>query len=79
MADAAASQGRGRTARGYRPLGWRPAGYLRGVRDVRDFLGGMLLVIGGAGGMRGTTPASDPLFALALMAMLVGPSATGPC
>ena len=39
--------------------------------------GGALLAIGGSGGMRGTTPASDPRFAYALMAMLVGPSATG--
>jgi membrane protease YdiL (CAAX protease family) len=39
--------------------------------------GGALLAIGGAGGMRGTTPASDPRFAYALIAMLVGPSLAG--
>jgi len=39
--------------------------------------GGMLLAIGTAGGMRGTTPASDPRFAYAVLAMLVGPSVTG--
>ncbi|HZM95187.1 MAG TPA: hypothetical protein VFB92_17285 [Vicinamibacterales bacterium] len=39
--------------------------------------GGALLAIGSAGGMRGTTPASDPRFAYALMAMLAGPSLTG--
>src|SRR4029453_1387871 len=38
--------------------------------------GGMLLAIGSAGGMRGTTPASDPRFAYALT-MLAGPSLTG--
>ena len=39
--------------------------------------GGALLAIGGSGGMRGTTPASDPRFAYALIAMLAGPSLTG--
>lgn len=39
--------------------------------------GGALLAIGGAGGMRGTTPDSDPRFAYALIAMLAGPSLTG--
>jgi uncharacterized protein len=39
--------------------------------------GGALLAIGGAGGMRGTTPASDPRFVYALMAMLAGPSVAG--
>lgn len=39
--------------------------------------GGMLLAIGSAGGMRGTTPASDPRFAYAVMAMLAGPSVIG--
>ncbi len=33
--------------------------------------GGALLAIGGAGGMRGTTPGSDPRFAYALIAMSV--------
>jgi membrane protease YdiL (CAAX protease family) len=39
--------------------------------------GGALLAIGGAGGMRGTTPTSDPRFVYALMAMLAGPIITG--
>jgi CAAX protease family protein len=39
--------------------------------------GGALMAIGGSGGMRGTTPTSDPRFVYALIAMLVGPSATG--
>ena len=39
--------------------------------------GAALVVIGGAGGMRGTTPASDPRFAYALVAMLTGPSLAG--
>jgi membrane protease YdiL (CAAX protease family) len=39
--------------------------------------GGALLAIGGGGGMLGTTPASDPRFAYAFMAMLAGPSVTG--
>jgi membrane protease YdiL (CAAX protease family) len=39
--------------------------------------GGALLVIGGSGGMRGTTPTSDPRFMYALMAMLAGPSLSG--
>jgi membrane protease YdiL (CAAX protease family) len=39
--------------------------------------GGALLAIGGSGGMRGTTPASDPRFAYALIAMLAGPSLAG--
>jgi membrane protease YdiL (CAAX protease family) len=39
--------------------------------------GGALLAIGGSGGMRGTTPTSDPRFVYALMAMLAGPSVTG--
>jgi membrane protease YdiL (CAAX protease family) len=39
--------------------------------------GAALLAIGGAGSMRGTTPASDPRFAYALVAMLAGPSVTG--
>jgi pimeloyl-ACP methyl ester carboxylesterase/membrane protease YdiL (CAAX protease family) len=38
---------------------------------------GALLVIGGGGGMRATTPTSDPRFAFAVMAMLLGPSVTG--
>jgi hypothetical protein len=38
---------------------------------------GALLAIGGSGGMLGTTPSSDPRFAYALLAMLVGPSVTG--
>jgi membrane protease YdiL (CAAX protease family) len=39
--------------------------------------GGALLAIGGSGGMQGTTPADDPRFAYALIAMLGGPSLTG--
>jgi membrane protease YdiL (CAAX protease family) len=39
--------------------------------------GGALTAIGGSGGMRGTTPTSDPRFVYALIAMLVGPSVTG--
>jgi membrane protease YdiL (CAAX protease family) len=39
--------------------------------------GGALLAIGGSGGMRGTTPGSDPRFVYALIAMLAGPSITG--
>lgn len=39
--------------------------------------GGALLAIGSGGGMRGTTPASDPRFAYALVAMLAGPSVAG--
>jgi CAAX protease family protein len=39
--------------------------------------GGALLAIGGSGGMRGTTPTSDPRFVCALMAMLAGPTAAG--
>jgi pimeloyl-ACP methyl ester carboxylesterase len=39
--------------------------------------GGTLVAVGGSGGMQGTTPASDPRFAYALIAMLVGPSVTG--
>lgn len=39
--------------------------------------GGALWAIGRSGGMRGTTPESDPRFAYALMAMLLGPSVTG--
>jgi membrane protease YdiL (CAAX protease family) len=39
--------------------------------------GGMLLVIGASGGMHGTTPGSDPRFAYAVMAMLIGPSVMG--
>lgn len=39
--------------------------------------GGALVAIGGSGGMKGTTPTSDPRFVYALIAMLVGPSATG--
>ncbi len=39
--------------------------------------GGALAAIGGSGAMRGTTPGSDPRFAYALIAMLVGPSMTG--
>ncbi len=39
--------------------------------------GGAPLAIGGSGGMRGTTPGSDPRFVYALIAMLAGPSATG--
>jgi len=36
-----------------------------------------LFAVGNAGGMRGTTPASDPRFAYALVAMLAGPSLSG--
>jgi membrane protease YdiL (CAAX protease family) len=39
--------------------------------------GAALAAIGGSGGMRGTTPGSDPQFAYALIAMLAGPSVTG--
>lgn len=39
--------------------------------------GGALMAIDGSGGMRGTTPTSDPRFVYALIAMLLGPSATG--
>lgn len=39
--------------------------------------GGTLLAIGSAGGMRGSTPTSDPRFAYAVLAMLAGPSVTG--
>lgn len=39
--------------------------------------GAALAAIGSAGGMRGTTAASDPRFAYALIGMLAGPSATG--
>jgi membrane protease YdiL (CAAX protease family) len=39
--------------------------------------GGALLTIGGSGAMRSTTPASDPRFAYALIAMLAGPSLAG--
>lgn len=39
--------------------------------------GGALLAVGGAGGMQGTTPASDPRFKYALLAMLAGPSVAG--
>jgi CAAX protease family protein len=39
--------------------------------------GAALAAIGGSGGMRGTTPGSDPRFAYALIAMLAGPSVTG--
>ena len=39
--------------------------------------GGALLAVGGSGGMRGTTPASDPRFVYALIAMLAGPSVSG--
>ncbi len=39
--------------------------------------GGALLAIGRGGAMRGTTPASDPRFAYAVMAMLAGPSVMG--
>ena len=35
--------------------------------------GGALLAIGGAGGMAGTTPASDPRFPYVMLAMLAGP------
>ena len=38
---------------------------------------GALVAIGGSGPMRGTTPASDPRFVYALIAMLAGPSLTG--
>jgi hypothetical protein len=38
---------------------------------------GAVIAIGGAGGMRGTTPSSDPRFVYALMAMLAGQSVTG--
>ena len=36
-----------------------------------------VLAVSRTGGMRGTTPGSDPRFAYALMAMLAGPSVTG--
>jgi len=39
--------------------------------------GAALAAIGGTGGMRGTTPGSDPRFAYALIGMLAGPSVTG--
>jgi hypothetical protein len=39
--------------------------------------GAALAAIGGSGGMRGTTPGSDPRFAYALIGMLAGPSLTG--
>jgi CAAX protease family protein len=39
--------------------------------------GAAFAAIGGSGGMRGTTPGSDPRFAYALIAMLAGPSVTG--
>ena len=39
--------------------------------------GAALAAIGGSGGMRGTTPGSDPRFIYALMAMLAGPSMAG--
>ncbi|HET7696339.1 MAG TPA: CPBP family intramembrane glutamic endopeptidase [Vicinamibacterales bacterium] len=39
--------------------------------------GGALLAVGGSGGMRGTTPGSDPRFAYALFAMLAGPALSG--
>ena len=39
--------------------------------------GGALFAIGGSGGMRGTTPSSDPRFVHALLAMLAGPSISG--
>ena len=39
--------------------------------------GGTLAAIGSGGGMRGTTPTSDPRFAWAVLAMLAGPSVTG--
>jgi CAAX protease family protein len=39
--------------------------------------GAALLAIGGAGGIRGTTPASDPRFPYALIAMLAGPGISG--
>src|SRR4029453_9184801 len=39
--------------------------------------GAALAAIGGSGGMRGTTPGSDPRFVYALIAMLAGPSLAG--
>ena len=39
--------------------------------------GAALAAIGGSGGMRGTTPGSDPRFVYALIAMLAGPSVSG--
>jgi CAAX protease family protein len=39
--------------------------------------GAALAAIGGSGGMRGTTPGSDPRFVYALIGMLAGPSVTG--
>lgn len=39
--------------------------------------GAAFLAVGGSGGMQGTTPASDPRFAYALIAMLAGPSLSG--
>jgi CAAX protease family protein len=39
--------------------------------------GAAFLAVGGTGGMHGTTPASDPRFAYALIAMLAGPSLSG--
>jgi hypothetical protein len=47
-----------------------------GARLLRDDVsiswGAALAAIGGSGGMRGTTPGSDPRFAYALIAMLAG-------
>ena len=39
--------------------------------------GGALLAVGGGGGMHGTSPASDPRFPYAVLAMLAGPSISG--
>jgi membrane protease YdiL (CAAX protease family) len=39
--------------------------------------GAAFLAVGRTGGMQGTTPASDPRFAYALVAMLAGPSVSG--
>ena len=39
--------------------------------------GAVLVVIGGPGGLRGTTAQSDPLFPFVYLAMLAGPSAAG--
>jgi membrane protease YdiL (CAAX protease family) len=39
--------------------------------------GGVLLVIGGPGGIRGTTAQTDPLFPFVYLAMLAGPSVAG--
>jgi hypothetical protein len=63
---------------------WTIFAFIKKHREIAYFAltfaiswGGALLAIGGAGGMRGTTPTSDPRFAYAVIAMLVGPSLVG--